>query len=232
MYARLPPTYELIEALRNADPATASVAGTTSALARLLWAAFVAALVPAVMTGSALAYWHLLLRQAPPAWLPEAFQVALAASAACYLGAWLARMAAGRGAWRHPLRWLSARVDAQSSVENALLLRLGRIPPLQLRARQRRIALQARMWEGAARTVALLLAVGPAAFVLFNGLADAPGTAAGFDVQQIVAVYGAVLVTGAAFALFAQLQCSGPLRRLAHVLAEAAEINEAVGRGV
>ncbi|TXI01411.1 MAG: hypothetical protein E6Q70_20315, partial [Pseudomonas monteilii] len=100
------------------------------------------------------------------------------------------------------------------------------------RARQRRIALQARMWEGAARTVALLLAVGPAAFVLFNGLADAPGTAAGFDVQQIVAVYGAVLVTGAAFALFAQLQCSGPLRRLAHVLAEAAEINEAVGRGV
>ncbi len=46
----------------------------------------------------------------------------------------------------------------------------------------------------------------------------------------LVAVYGAVLVAGCALALFAQLQCSAPLRRLAHVLSEAAEINEAVGR--
>jgi len=40
-----------------------------------------------------------------------------------------------------------------------------------------------------------------------------------------------VLVAGAAFALFAQLQCCAPLRRLAHVLGEAAEINEALLRG-
>jgi len=37
-------------------------------------------------------------------------------------------------------------------------------------------------------------------------------------------------VAGCALALFAQLQCSAPLRRLAHVLGEAAEINEAVNR--
>lgn len=221
MYARLPSTHELIEALSAVDASAPTAGGPVT---RLLWAAFVAALVPAVMTGSALAYWHLLRQQPPPAWLPEVFQVALAASAACYLGAWLARVAARSDALRHPLRWLSQRLDAQSSVENALLLRLGRIPPLQLRARQRRIVLQVRLWEGAARTVALLLALGPAAFVLFGGVAGKT------DLQQIVATYGAVLVTGAAFALFAQLQCSGPLRRLAHVLGEAAEINEAVGR--
>ncbi len=45
-----------------------------------------------------------------------------------------------------------------------------------------------------------------------------------------MAVYGAVLVAGAAFALFAQLQCCAPLRRLAHVLGEAAEISDALLR--
>lgn len=247
MYARLPPTYELIEALRATDVATPVAASPAVSVARVLWAAFIAAVVPTVITGSALAYWHLLLRQPPPTWLPEAFHVALAASAACYLGAWLARIAQRRDALWHPLRWLSRRVDAQSSAENALLLQLGRIPPLQLRARQRRVVLQVRMWEGTARTVALLLALGPAAFVLFDGVSGAALGAAqgagqtaaqaaaqaagqGVGIQQVVAVYGAVLVAGAAFALFAQLQCSGPLRRLAHVLGEAAEINEAVGR--
>ncbi|CAG2149782.1 hypothetical protein [Cupriavidus plantarum] len=228
MYARLPSTYELIEALRTTDVATpAAVGGPAVTVARVLWAAFIAAVVPAVMTGSALAYWNLLLRQTPPTWLPEAFHVALAASAACYLGAWLARAAQGREALWHPLRWMSRRLDSQCTAENALLLQLGRIPPLQLRARQRRVALQVRMWDGAARTVAVLLALGPAAFVLFDGATATPTAA---SIQQVVAVYGAVLVAGAAFALFAQLQCSGPLRRLAHVLGEAAEINEALGR--
>ena len=222
MYTRLPSTYELMEALQTA-PAEKSPDGR---LAMVLWAGFVLALVPTLVAGGALVWWHQVLAQAPPAWLPQAFHVLLAISGGFYAGAWLSRLLAGRDALRHPLRWLSRRVDAQSEVENALLLRLGRIPVLQLRARQRRVLLQARLWEGGARTVALILALVPAAVVLADGLAVmAPGHG-----RSVVALYAVVLVGGGALALFAQLQCSTPLRRLAHVLGEAAEINEKLGR--
>lgn len=222
MYTRLPTTYELIEALQTA-PAEKSPDGR---LSTVLWAGFVLALVPTLVAGGGLVWWHQVLLQAPPTWLPQVFHVLLAMSGVFYVSAWLTRMLAGRDALRHPLRWLSRRVDAQAEAENALLLRLGRLPALQLRARQRRIALQARLWEGGARTVALVLAIGPAAVVLADGVAVmAPGHG-----PTLAAIYGVVVVVGGAFALFAQLQCSAPLRRLAYVLGEAAEINEALGR--
>ena len=223
MYSRLPTTYELIEALHPASPAGR---GADSRLATVLWAGFVLALVPMLVAGGALVWWHRVLAQTPPAWLPQAFHVLLAISGVFYIAAWLIRLLVRRDALQHPLRWLTHRLDAQAEVENALLLRLGRIPALQLRARQRRVVLQARLWEAGARTMALVLAIGPAAVILADGLAVmAPGSA-----PALVAVYGVVLVAGCALALFAQLQCSAPLRRLAHVLGEAAEINEAVGR--
>ncbi|GJG98078.1 hypothetical protein [Cupriavidus pauculus] len=222
MYTRLPTTYELMEALQTA-PAEKS---PDSRLAMVLWAGFVLALVPSLVAGGGLVWWHQILLQPPPAWLPEAFHVLLAVSGVFYVAAWFARLLARRDALRHPMHWLSRRVDTQNEVENALLLRLGRIPALQLRARERRVLLQARLWEGGARTVALVLALAPAAAVLADGLAVVkPGHA-----PALVAIYGAVLVGGAALALFAQLQCSAPLRRLAYVLGEAAEISEKLGR--
>lgn len=222
MYTRLPTTTEMMEALQTATSEKTS----DSRLAMVLWAGFVLALVPTLVSGGALVWWHQVLLQAPPTWLPQAFHVLLAVSGVFYAAAWLSRLLAGRDALRHPMRWLSRRVDAQNEVENALLLRLGRVPALQLRARQRRIVLQARLWEGGARTVALVLAIGPAAVVLADGLAVmAPGHG-----PALVAIYGVVLVAGGALALFAQMQCSAPLRRLAHVLGEAAEISEKLGR--
>ncbi|MGO4281886.1 hypothetical protein [Cupriavidus sp. RAF20_2] len=222
MYTRLPSTYELIEALQ-AGPAERA---PDSRLAGVLWAGFVLALVPALVAGGGLVWWHEILGQAPPVWLPQVFHGLLAVCGVFYVGAWLVRLLVRRDALRHPLRWLSRRVDVESDAEDALVLRLGRVPALQLRARQRRIVLQARLWEGAARTVALVLALGPAAAVLADGLV----VAAPDKGPALVAVYGAVLVAGAAFALFAQLQCCAPLRRLAHVLGEAAEISDALLR--
>ncbi|RZT29613.1 hypothetical protein [Cupriavidus agavae] len=222
MYTRLPSTYELIEALQTA-PAPKRPDGW---LGTVLWAGFVLALVPSLVAGGALVWFHQVLLKPPAPWLPQAFHGLLALSGAFYVAAWGVRLLGGRDALRHPLRWLSRRIDTQSDVENALLLRLGRIPALQLRARQRRVALHARLWEGGARTVALILALAPAAVVLADGVAVmAPGHG-----PALAAVYGVVLVVGAAFALFAQLQCSTPLRRLAHVLGEAAEISEALPR--
>lgn len=222
MYTRLPTTLELMETLQTA-PAEKT---PDSRLAVVLWAGFVLTLLPSLVAGGALVWWHQVLLQPPPPWLPQVFHVLLAISGVFYVVAWLSRILVRRDALRHPLRWLAQRVDTQTTVENALLLRLGRIPALQLRARQRRLLLQARMWEGGARTVALVLAIGPAAVVLADGLAAmAPGHG-----PALVAIYGAVVVLGCAFALFAQLQCSAPLRRLAHVLGEAAEINEALGQ--
>jgi hypothetical protein len=222
MYTRLPTNLELMEALQTAPAEKAR----DSCLVTVLWGGFVLALVPTLAVGAGLVWWHQVLKQAPPAWLPDVFHVLLGVSALFYVAAWLTRMLGRRDALRHPMHWLAQRIDAQLAVENALLLRLGRIPALQLRARQRRIELQARLWEGGARTVALILAIGPAAAVLAHGL---PSTTSG-QAPMLVAIYGAVVVIGGAFALFAQWQCSAPLRRLAHVLGEAAEINEALAR--
>ncbi len=43
-------------------------------------------------------------------------------------------------------------------------------------------------------------------------------------------LYGVMVVTGAACYLYLHLQCSRPLRRLAHVLGEAAELNAQLGK--
>jgi fructose-specific phosphotransferase system IIC component len=92
-----------------------------------LWAGFVLALVPMLVAGGALVWWHRVLAQVPPAWLPQAFHVLLAVCGVFYVGAWVIRLLDRRAALQHPLRWLTRRLDTQSEVENALLLRLGRI---------------------------------------------------------------------------------------------------------
>lgn len=84
------------------------------------------------------------------------------------------------------------------------------------------MVLQLRLWEGAARTLAGLLALAPAAAVV-----------AALPRQQAMAgtllwLYGVMVVTGAACYLYLHVQCSRPLRRLAHVLGEAAEMNAQV----
>ncbi|WP_373378795.1 hypothetical protein [Cupriavidus nantongensis] len=226
MYSRLPSTYELLEALAAAAPeaASAPAPAADSRLGRALWLGFVAALAATILCGAGLAVWRLGLKQAVPLWSLRGFEALLALAAACYVGAGLARAGTVLARLRHPLRWQAAELDRDSAAEDALLRRLARIPPQQLQARQRRVALQLRLWEGAARTLAVLLALAPAAAVL-----------AALPRQQAVAgtllwLYGVMVVTGAACYLYLHLQCSRPLRRLAHVLGEAAELNAQLGK--
>ncbi|MCO4864870.1 hypothetical protein MKD38_24575 [Cupriavidus sp. WGlv3] len=222
MYSRLPSTYELLEALAAAAPEAASA--PDSRLGRALWLGFVAALAATILCGAGLAALRLGLKQAVPPWSLRGFEALLALAAACYVGAGLARAGTVLARLRHPLRWQATELDRDSAAEDALLRRLARIPPQQLQARQRRVALQLRLWEGAARTLAVLLALAPAAAVL-----------AALPRQQAVAgtllwLYGVMVVTGAACYLYLHLQCSRPLRRLAHVLGEAAELNAQLGK--
>lgn len=223
MYAKLPPTYELIEAL-----APAPVPRTRLSQARQwLWRAFVAAVVPTVAAVLAMAVWRFSLGRSLPAWGLPVFLVLLSVCALCYLAALATHVVPLGRAMRNPMRWLSGRMDGDTAVEDALLRRLGRIPPPQLRARQRRVEVELALWEGAARTVTLLLALGPPALLLAGGFVKFAGAS---RLGAILPVYGAAFVLGGALAVFVQQQCSRPLRRLAHVLAEAAEINERVGR--
>ncbi|MBB3010834.1 hypothetical protein [Cupriavidus alkaliphilus] len=224
MYSRLPSTYELLQALATASPETAPAAAPDSRLGRALWLGFVAALAATILCGAGLAVWRLGLKHAVPLWSLRGFEALLALAAACYVGAGLARAGTVLARVRHPLRWQAAELDRDSAAEDALLRRLARIPPQQLQARQRRVALQLRLWEGAARMLAVLLALAPAAAVL-----------AALPRQQAVAgtllwLYGVMVVIGAACYLYLHLQCSRPLRRLAHVLGEAAELNAQLGK--
>lgn len=205
MYYRLPSTYELLEALTPSSAATAPARASQSRLGRALWLGFIAALAATILCGAGLAVWRVGLKQAVPLWSLRGFEAVLA------------RL-------RHPLRWQAAELDRDSAAEDALLRRLARIPPQQLQARQRRVALQLRLWEGAARTLAVLLALAPAAAVM-----------AALPRQQALAgtllwLYGVMVVTGAACYLYLHLQCSRPLRRLVHVLGEAAELNAQLGK--
>lgn len=226
MYSRLPSTYELLEALA-ASPAPASAPlppAPVGRLGRALWLGFIGALAATLLCGAGLAIWRLGLKQAVPLWSLRGFEALLAVAAACYVGAGLARAGTVLARLRHPLRWQAAELDRDSAAEDALLRRLARIPPQQLQARQRRVALQLRLWEGAARTLAVLLALAPAAAVM-----------AALPRQQALAgtllwLYGVMVVTGAACYLYLHLQCSRPLRRLAHVLGEAAELNAQLGK--
>ncbi|SPA10278.1 conserved hypothetical protein; putative membrane protein [Cupriavidus taiwanensis] len=224
MYSRLPSTYELLEALAAASPEPAPGTAPDSRLGRALWLGFVAALAATILCGAGLAVWRLGLKHAVPLWSLRGFEALLALAAACYVGAGMARAGTVLARLRHPLRWQAAELDRDSAAEDALLRRLARIPPQQLQARQRRVALQLRLWEGAARMLAVLLALAPAAAVL-----------AALPRQQAVAgtllwLYGVMVVIGAACYLYLHLQCSRPLRRLAHVLGEAAELNAQLGK--
>ncbi|MCO4891078.1 hypothetical protein MKD50_16975 [Cupriavidus sp. WGtm5] len=226
MYSRLPSTYELLEALAAASPEAASTPAPApeSRLGRALWLGFIAALAATILCGAGLAIWRLGLKQAVPLWSLRGFEALLALAAACYVGAGLARAGTVLGRLRHPLRWQAAELDRDSAAEDALLRRLARIPPQQLQARQRRVALQLRLWEGGARTLAVLLALAPAAAVM-----------AALPRQQALAgtllwLYGVMVVTGGAGYLYLHLQCSRPLRRLAHVLGEAAELNAQISK--
>lgn len=227
MYSRLPSTYELLEALSASPPTPAADEPTShNHLARALWLGFIAALVAMLLSGGVLAVWRLWLKYPVPPWSLRAFEALLALSAACYVGAGIARAGTVLGKLRNPLRWQAAEMDRHSSAEDALLRRLARIPPQQLQARQRRVRLQLRLWEGAARTVALLLALAPAAVVVISAWRPLPRQEAMMGV--LLWLYGVMVVIGAAFYLFLHVQCSRPLRRLAHVLGEAAEMNAQV----
>lgn len=231
MYSRLPPTYELLEAL-SAAPAPAPVPDSllesaemspSRRLGRGLWRGFVAALVSTLLAVLSLAVWRLVLKHSMPVWSLRAVEALLAVSATCYVGAGLMRTPAVMAMLRNPLRWQASEMDLDSVIENALLRRLGRIPPLQLQARQRRVALQLRLWEGVARTVGLLLAIAPAMLVLVSGLYPLPRQHE--MVASLLWLYAVMVVVGAAFYLYVHVQCSRPLRRLLHVLGEAVEIN-------
>ncbi len=223
MYAKLPPTYELIEALA---PAPAPTTGLALARRRLWWA-FVAALVPTLAAVAAAAVWRFWLGRALPTWALPVFLALLAVCALCYLAALATHAVPFGRAVGNPMRWLTGKMDGDSAVEDALLRRLGRIPPPQLRARQRRVEMELALWEGAARTVTLLLALGPPALIVVGNFAKVPAVV---GLGAALPAYAAAFVLGGALAVFVQQQCSRPLRRLAHVLAEAAEINEQLGR--
>ncbi|MGT2430514.1 hypothetical protein ACU4HD_20835 [Cupriavidus basilensis] len=78
------------------------------------------------------------------------------------------------------------------------------------------------------KTIGLLLAVSPFALALVTGLVELPRK--GGSLLPLLSLYGIAFVPGAALTLFLQLQVSRPLRRLAYVLAEAAEISSQLGR--
>ncbi|WP_354682799.1 hypothetical protein [Cupriavidus necator] len=227
MYSRLPSTFELLEALSASPPTPAADdPPPPNRLARGLWLGFVVALVAMLLSGGALAVWRLWLKHPVPPWSLGVLEAQLALSAACYVGAGLARAGTVLGRLRHPLRWQASEMDRHSAAEDALLRQLARIPPLQLQARQRRVVLQLRLWESAARTVALLLALAPAAVVVASAWRPLPRQEA---VGALLWLYGVMVVIGAAFYLYLHVQCSRPLRRLAHVLGEAAQMNAELG---
>lgn len=235
MYSRLPSTYELLEALAAAPapapvPASVSRDSATSWAQRSgrgLWLGFVITLAATLLAAAGLAIWRLVLKHPLPPWSIRLAEALLVLSAACYAGAGLMRLPGVLAIVRNPLRWQASQMDLDSAIENSLLRRLGRIHPLQLQARQRRVALQLRLWEGMARTVGLLLALAPAALVLVSGLHPLPLQA---EMKgSLLWLYAVMVVVGAAFYLYVHVQCSRPLRRLLHVLGEAAEINARLG---
>lgn len=223
---RLPPTRQLLEALRPFDVLAAAEehAGPRGLWLVLFWAASMGAL--AVLVG---AYWYRREWHVPaPAFVVPLLYGLLGASVLA-LGVILGGKApALLRALRHPLRMLADRIDADSEVENALLLALGRMPPLALRARQRSVELQLTLWEGLARTVLVLIALGPLALALVTGVMELPRK--GSSLVPLLSAYLAASVFAAALALLVRLHCTGPLRRLAHVLREAAEIGTQLGR--
>lgn len=221
MYTRLPSTYELIEALAPEPPQP-----TRFLMARrAVWRAFVGALVLFLASSAGGVFYRFKLGLHLPQWLIVMLWAFLSLCALSYL-VLLATYAVPVGrAMRSPMRWLSGKMDSDATAEDALLRRLGRIPPPQLRSRQRRVEVELALWETAARTVTLLVTLGPAALIVVGGFVKVPSFS---GAGAVLPVYAAAFVLGGGFAVAVQQQCSRPLRRLVHVLAEAAEINEKI----
>ena len=229
MHTRLPPTRELLDALKRKTPAVSDTAGSPTAAMKLMrlqrgllvlfWACSVAALL---VTGAVL-YTRYQIKQTPAPWLARLVYSLLGGSVAGLAALLLTHLPALARKLRDPLGALADQVDRHDEAESALLRSLARVPAQALRARARRVEVQLRMWEGMARTIGLLIAVSPAALVLVTGLFELPRK--GGSLLPLLSLYGLVFVSGAALAVFLQLQVSRPLRRLAYVLGEAAQIS-------
>lgn len=237
MLTRLPPTRELLDALKRKPAASSDTAGSTglppdaSRLARwqrgllgLFWACSLAALLVA----GAVLYTKYQVRHTPAPWMARLVYVLLGGSVAGLAALLLTHLPALARRLRDPLGALADQVDRHDEAESALVRSLARIPAQALRARARRVDMQLRMWEGMAKTIGLLIAVSPAALMLVTGLFELPRK--GGSLLPLLLLYGLVFVSGAALAVFLQLQVSRPLRRLAYVLGEAAEISAQLGR--
>ncbi|MGO4331499.1 hypothetical protein AB4Z48_05930 [Cupriavidus sp. 2TAF22] len=234
MLNRLPPTRELLDALRRKPPslpaaATPPAAGASLAqwqrgLLGLFWGCSVAALLVA----GAVMFAKVQYRQAPAPWLPRLLYCLLAGSAAGLGGLVLSHVPALARRLRDPLGPLAAQIDRHDDAESALLRSLARIPAQALRARGRRVELHLRMWEGMAKVAGLLIAVSPLALMLVTGLLELPRN--GASLVPLLSLYGVAFVAGAALVVFLQLQVARPLRRLAYVMAEAAEISAQLAR--
>ncbi|MDF3836432.1 hypothetical protein P3W85_26280 [Cupriavidus basilensis] len=234
MLTRLPPTRELLDALRRKPPAAPDTAGSDPAATKLkrlqrgllglFWACSLAALL---VTGAVL-FARYQYRHAPAPWLPRLVYSLLAGSVAGLAALLLSHLPALARRVRDPLAPLAERIDRHDEAESALLRTLTRIPAPALRARARRVDLHLRMWEGMAKMLALMIAVSPFALMLVAGQLELPRK--GASLVPLLSLYGVSFVAGGALAVFLQLQVSRPLRRLACVLAEAAEISTQLGR--
>ncbi|GAB7544790.1 hypothetical protein [Cupriavidus sp. 8B] len=258
MLTRLPPTRELLDALKRKPPAVSHTANAANAanaanvansansansadatglppaatrlmrlqrgLLGLFWTCSLAALL---VTGAVL-YTKYQLRHSPAPWMARLVYVLLGGSVAGLGALLLTHLPALARRLRDPLGALADQVDRHDEAESALLRSLARVPAQALRARARRVEVQLRMWEGMAKTIGLLIAVSPAALMLVTGLFELPRK--GASLLPLLSLYGLVFVSGAALAVYLQLQVSRPLRRLAYVLGEAAEISAQLGR--
>ncbi|MGO4155595.1 hypothetical protein [Cupriavidus sp. YAF13] len=233
MLTRLPPTRELLDALKRKPPAASDTAGSPTAamnlmrLQRGLLVLFWACSVAALLVAGAVLYTKYQIKQTPAPWLARLVYRLLGGSVAGLAALLLTHLPALARRLRDPLGALADQVDRHDEAESALLRSLARVPAQALRAKARRVDVQLRMWEGMAKTIGLLIAVSPAALVLVTGLFELPRK--GGSLLPLLSLYGLVFVSGAALAVFLQLQVSRPLRRLAYVLGEAAEISAQLG---
>ncbi|WP_043352445.1 hypothetical protein [Cupriavidus basilensis] len=229
MHTRLPPTRELLDALKRKPSAVSDTAGSPASAMNLMrlqrgllvlfWACSVAALL---VTGAVL-YTRYQILQTPAPWLARLVYSLLGGSVAGLAALLLTHLPALARRLRDPLGALADQVDRHDEAESALLRSLARVPAQALRARARRVEVQLRMWEGMAKTVGLLIVVSPGALALVTGLLELPRK--GGSLLPLLSLYGLGFVSGAALAVFLQLQVSRPLRRLAYVLGEAAQIS-------
>ncbi|WP_059410874.1 hypothetical protein [Cupriavidus basilensis] len=233
MLTRLPTTRELLDALKRkpsspSDTPAPRHAGLDPArLQRGLFGLFWGCSLAALLVAGAVLYAR-ARHQAPAPWLLRLLYCLLAGSVAGLGGVLLSHAPALARRLRDPLGPLAEQIDRPDDAESALLRALARIPAQALRARGRRVELHLRMWEGMAKIAALLVAVSPLALMLVTGLLELPRK--GASLVPLLSLYGVAFVAGAALVVFLQLQVARPLRRLAYVLAEAAEISAQLGR--